>query len=110
MSSELKQSRRNASVAGMQGLPTARQMEALAYIRAYQSKHGVPPTVRRIGEALGIASTNAVLGHLKSLHKKGQLLRTTRGTSTIYLAPGEPALAVEPSSCPHCGKPLAETT
>jgi repressor LexA len=54
---------------------TDRQREILAYIRKYITDNGYPPTVREIGAAFGIRSTNGVADHLKSLERKGFLTR-----------------------------------
>jgi SOS-response transcriptional repressor LexA len=40
-------------------------------MRAFHDEHGVWPSLREIGDALDIASTNAVHEHLVSLEKKG---------------------------------------
>ncbi len=54
---------------------TDRQQEVLSYIRDSIVRHGYPPTLREIGEFLGIKSTNGVNDHLKALEKKGYLAR-----------------------------------
>jgi repressor LexA len=54
---------------------TDRQLEVLRFIAREIEERGYPPTIREIGEALGIASTNGVNDHLKALEKKGYLLR-----------------------------------
>ena len=54
---------------------TDRQREALDFISRYISSHGFPPTLREIGEAMSIRSTNGVNDHLKALEKKGYLER-----------------------------------
>lgn len=51
--------------------PTPRQAEVLDAIRQAVRANGVPPTVRELGKAVGIASPNAVTGHLASLRKRG---------------------------------------
>lgn len=57
----------------MKGL-TARQEEALDYIRAYLSMHSFPPTVREIAESLGIKAESA-RDLLAALEKKGEIAR-----------------------------------
>jgi repressor LexA len=50
------------------------------------STTGVPPSIRQIGAALGIRSTNGVRSHLKALEKKGYIhrsLRTSRGIAML---------------------------
>ena len=59
----------------MKGL-TERQLAVLEFIQAHQARHGYPPTIREIGEQLGIKSTNGVNDHLKALERKGMLSRT----------------------------------
>ncbi len=54
---------------------TERQLEVLRFIAREIEERGYPPTIREIGEALGIASTNGVNDHLKALEKKGFLVR-----------------------------------
>ncbi|HZZ84511.1 MAG TPA: transcriptional repressor LexA [Anaeromyxobacteraceae bacterium] len=58
----------------MNGL-TDRQLEVLRYIARQIQAHGYPPTIREIGEALEIRSTNGVNDHLKALERKGFLTR-----------------------------------
>ena len=54
---------------------TDRQLEVLRFIAQEIEGRGYPPTIREIGEALDIASTNGVNDHLKALEKKGYLQR-----------------------------------
>src|SRR5512132_3694745 len=58
----------------MNGL-TDRQLEVLRYIARQIEDAGYPPTIREIGEALEIRSTNGVNDHLKALERKGFLTR-----------------------------------
>jgi repressor LexA len=54
---------------------TDRQKEVLAFIQESIGARGYPPTLREIGERMGIRSTNGVNDHLKALEKKGYLAR-----------------------------------
>ena len=54
---------------------TARQREALDFITYCLDERGYPPTLRAIGEHMGIRSTNGVNDHLKALERKGYLVR-----------------------------------
>jgi repressor LexA len=54
---------------------TARQREALDFITYCLDERGYPPTLREIGEHMGIRSTNGVNDHLKALERKGYLVR-----------------------------------
>src|SRR5512146_1522591 len=58
----------------MQGL-TKRQEQTLDYIRQSIEQRGYPPTLREIGEHMGIRSTNGVNDHLRALERKGYLRR-----------------------------------
>lgn len=55
---------------------TERQREVLDFIQNKISRDGYPPTIREIGDQLGIRSTNGVNDHLKALARKGYLQRT----------------------------------
>jgi repressor LexA len=55
--------------------PTDRQLEVLRFIAKEIEERGYPPTIREIGEALDIRSTNGVNDHLKALERKGFLSR-----------------------------------
>jgi len=54
---------------------TERQQKILTFIKKSIQDNGYPPTIREIGEAFGIRSTNGVNDHLKALERKGYLLR-----------------------------------
>ena len=65
---------------------TARQQQILDFIEHIVSTTGFPPSIRQIGEALHISSTNGVRAHLKALEKKGYIhrsLRTSRGIAML---------------------------
>ncbi len=59
----------------MQEELTERQAKVLDFIRDHIKEQGYPPTVREIGRAFNIRSTNGVADHLKSLERKGFLER-----------------------------------
>ncbi|MFC4145355.1 transcriptional repressor LexA [Micromonospora mangrovi] len=54
---------------------TARQRRILEFIRTWVERHGYPPSVREIGEAVGLVSPSSVAYQLKELEKKGFLRR-----------------------------------
>lgn len=54
---------------------TRRQHEILTFIQRYSDAHGYPPSVREIGQALGLTSSSTVHSHLSALEKKGYLRR-----------------------------------
>jgi repressor LexA len=52
-----------------------RQREIFDFVVKYADKHGYPPTVREIGEAVGLASPSTVHAHLANLERAGMLRR-----------------------------------
>ncbi|MEC9399476.1 MAG: transcriptional repressor LexA [Myxococcota bacterium] len=54
---------------------TKRQRMVLRYIIDHIQDHGFPPTIREIGDHMGIKSTNGVNDHLKALERKDYLER-----------------------------------
>jgi repressor LexA len=65
--------------------PTLRQREVLRAIKTHQAKHGFPISIRELGTALGISSTNAVADHLRALEAKGLVNRENRRSRTLTL-------------------------
>jgi repressor LexA len=54
---------------------TGRQQEIWEFLVDYVGRHGYPPTVREIGEAVGLASPSTVHAHLANLERAGYLKR-----------------------------------
>lgn len=54
---------------------TDRQQEILTFVRRYTESHGYPPSVREIGQAMGLTSSSTVHSHLGALERKGFLRR-----------------------------------
>jgi len=54
---------------------TRRQKEILTFVQRYSEAHGYPPSVREIGQALGLTSSSTVHSHLAALERKGYLRR-----------------------------------
>jgi repressor LexA len=112
---------------------TGKQREVLAFIRTFVTRHGVPPTVREIGERFKV-TPRAAFDHLRALERKGALQRRastgrtsraltlTEPVSAAYAVPilgrvaaGQPLLASEnregelhiaPASLPGRGEDL----
>ena len=63
-----------AEVADSPGL-TLRQKRVLEVIRDWVERFGYPPSVREIGEAVGLTSTSSVAYQLRALEKRGYLRR-----------------------------------
>lgn len=62
---------------------TDRQATVLEVIAKHIEEVGYPPTIRELGDALGIRSTNGVNDHLKALEKKGYLTREDGKSRTM---------------------------
>ncbi|MBN1605136.1 MAG: transcriptional repressor LexA [Polyangiaceae bacterium] len=68
----------------MQGL-TRRQEQTLEFIRRSIEQRGYPPTLREIGQYMGIRSTNGVNDHLRALERKGYLRREDMKSRALRL-------------------------
>jgi len=62
---------------------TDRQRAVLDYITTSIDDRGYPPTLREIGNHLGIRSTNGVNDHLRALERKGYLTREDMKSRTL---------------------------
>jgi repressor LexA len=54
---------------------TGRQQEIWDFLVDYVDRHGYPPTVREVGQAVGLASPSTVHAHLANLERAGLLRR-----------------------------------
>ena len=54
---------------------TEKQTQVLAAIDAFRAEHGYPPSVREIGERVGLSSTSTIHAHLKALERRGLISR-----------------------------------
>jgi repressor LexA len=54
---------------------TGRQREIFDFLSEYVHGHGYPPTVREIGEAVGLASPSTVHAHLANIERAGLIKR-----------------------------------
>lgn len=80
---------------------TPRQQRILEFIRSTVRERGYPPTVREIGEAVGLTSSSSVHAQLANLQRKGLLRRDPAKPRTIELAERRPAAA---ASVPLLGR------
>src|ERR1700678_3251501 len=72
---------------------TWRQRKVLQVIRDSVQKRGSPPSMREIGEAVGLTSTSSVSYQLSTLQKKGYLHRDVGRPRTVEVRlPGHPAV------------------
>ena len=65
-----------------------RQEDILAFIKEEVRKKGYPPSVREIGEAVGLASSSTVHGHLARLESKGLIRRDPTKPRAIEILDG----------------------
>jgi SOS-response transcriptional repressor LexA len=70
---------------------TSRQAECLSVIRDSIAKKGYPPTLREIGDAMGIRSTNGIAEHLSALERKGHIVRADMKSRGVVLVETVPA-------------------
>ncbi len=90
----------------MQGL-TKRQEQTLDFIRQSIEERGYPPTLREIGEYMGIRSTNGVNDHLRALERKGYLTREDMKSRALKLV-GQAQPPEVPSPSPENDADLIE--
>ncbi len=64
---------------------TKRQQDILDFIKSFMVKHGFPPTIREIGESLGISSPATIHAHLKNLEARGVIRRNDTKNRAIEL-------------------------
>jgi repressor LexA len=69
---------------------TGRQQEIWDFLVDYVDTHGYPPTVREIGEAVGLASPSTVHAHLANLERSGLLKRDPTKPRALELVGREP--------------------
>jgi repressor LexA len=75
-----------------------RQEKVLQFVRDAVRRHGYPPSIREIGEAVGLRSTSSVSHQLRMLQKKGYLQRHSGRPRTTELLPAPaPAAASHPA-------------
>src|SRR5947209_17560080 len=54
---------------------TERQRRILEVIEEFRAENGYPPSVREIGERVGLSSSSTIHAHLKTLEKRGYISR-----------------------------------
>jgi repressor LexA len=89
-----------------------RQQEIYDFVVRYAAKHGYPPTVREIGEEVGLASPSTVHAHLANLERAGLLRRDPTKPRALEVlgrerssaaGPGRPAVS-DPRRLPLVGE------
>ena len=61
----------------------------VAFIVSHVREKGWPPTVREIGEAVGLTSTSTVHAHLSTLEREGRIVRDETKPRAIRVVAGE---------------------
>jgi len=81
-------------------------LSILAFIRTSTRERGFPPTIREIGEAFKISSTNGVRYYLELLEKSGHIKRSGK-ISRALIATGAPATSDDLTGIPILGRVAA---
>lgn len=71
-----------------------RQQDILEFIKGEVKKKGYPPSVREIGEAVGLASSSTVHGHLARLESKGLIRRDPTKPRAIEILELDDAVSI----------------
>src|SRR5271155_6024456 len=90
----------------MGGVPTEkpateRQQRILQAINQLTHERGCPPSVREIGERVGLSSSSTIHAHLKALEKRGLISRDPTKPRALrseasFPSPGSPDVVVMP--------------
>jgi repressor LexA len=83
---------------------TERQREVYEFVVQYVDGHGYPPTVREIGEAVGLASPSTVHAHLANLERAGYMRRDPTKPRALELTRRERAAAGATATLPDVGE------
>jgi repressor LexA len=73
-----------------------RQREILEFLREHKRTHAYPPTVREIGQAVGLSSSSTVQNHLNALEQKGHIRRDPTKSRTVEVVGEEQASNIVP--------------
>lgn len=95
-----------------------RQQQILDFLRSHARDHAYPPTVREIGQAVGLSSSSTVQNHLNSLEARGFIRRDPAKSRTVEVVeaggtavatPGAPRAARNIIALPLIGRVAAGT-
>lgn len=86
---------------------TERQRQVLQFIKEEIHKRGYPPSVREIGEAIGLSSSSTVHGHLARLEEKGYIRRDPTKPRAIEVLDDEPKVTKRVINVPVVGRVTA---
>ena len=88
---------------------TTRQQQIFDFIKRYTSDKGYPPTVRDIGQAIGLTSSSTVHAHLANLERLGMLRRDPTKPRAMEVIGDKVKRAIVPSGLPLVGRVAAGT-
>ncbi len=86
---------------------TERQRRILEVIEEYRGEHGYPPSVREIGERVGLSSSSTVQSHLKTLERRGFISRDPTKPRALRSEVERPAPGPETLTMPIVGRVAA---
>ena len=87
---------------------TEKQQRILDVIRKFTAERGYPPSVREIGERVGLSSSSTVQSHLKSLERRGLLKRDpTKPRALVPAASDDAEPAIPSVTLPVVGRVAA---
>jgi repressor LexA len=88
---------------------TKRQQQIFDFIKRYTSEKGYPPTVRDIGQAIGLTSSSTVHAHLANLERLGMLRRDPSKPRAMEVLVDKAKRAIAPAGLPLVGRVAAGT-
>lgn len=88
---------------------TTRQQQIFDFIRRHTHEKGYPPTVRDIGQAIGLTSSSTVHAHLANLERLGMLRRDATKPRAMEVLADKARRAVAPTGLPLIGRVAAGT-
>ncbi|TFV55636.1 transcriptional repressor LexA [Mycobacterium sp. PS03-16] len=99
MSDDSSDAREPATRRGADAALTERQRTILEVIRASVTSRGYPPSIREIGDAVGLTSTSSVAHQLRTLERKGYLRRDPNRPRAVDVRaaddPGSPVVTTD---------------
>jgi len=76
--------------------PTARQLELLRFLHRFKEQHDFMPSLREMGDAISVESTNGVTDRLNRLERRGLIVRLRFKTRAITITEAGHALLAGP--------------
>ena len=88
---------------------TPKQQQIYDFILSFSGRHGYPPSVREIGEHVGLKSPSTVHFHLKGLEAAGLITKDKGKTRAITVCPEQGEALPGPGQVPIVGNVAAGT-